>query len=371
MCVSRFVVTATLLVVIFTVPSLVLSSNDDLKAVVAVFRHGDRAPLKPYTLDPYDETYWPLGLGQLTNLGKKQAYSLGQWLRARYADYLPSTYNRADIKVQSSNVDRCLMTAESVLAGLYPPEGAQVWNKDLKWQPIPVHTLPEEDDPVVAQGKPCPKYSKLYAQLLETEPFSLFLDKYQDRMQYYSEQSGDNVTTLQDLKQLYNIVHIENVHNFTLPEWASTLFNEDMDQVIGMLWSSYAYYKELAKLRAGPLIDYIFNHFHNVLNGGDQAFALLSGHDTTVATLMTAMGVFDYEWPEYASTVLLELRKTENSTFVNVLHKNSTDLVEVLVPQCNFNCELEELEELLAPVRAAEKEWEALCDETVDDLNVV
>lgn len=34
------------------------------------------------------------------------------------------------------------------MAGLFEPEGDQIWNKDLRWQPIPIQVVPKEDDPV-------------------------------------------------------------------------------------------------------------------------------------------------------------------------------------------------------------------------------
>lgn len=40
------------------------------------------------------------------------------------------------------------MSAESNLAGLYPPIQNDIWDTDLEWQPIPVHTIPEKEDAV-------------------------------------------------------------------------------------------------------------------------------------------------------------------------------------------------------------------------------
>lgn len=41
------------------------------------------------------------------------------------------------------------MSALANLAGMYPPEGMEIWNRNLTWQPIPVHSQPRETDPVI------------------------------------------------------------------------------------------------------------------------------------------------------------------------------------------------------------------------------
>lgn len=42
----------------------------------------------------------------------------------------------------SSYADRCHMSAQLLLAGLYPPKKEQIWSEHLSWQPIPVPDLP-------------------------------------------------------------------------------------------------------------------------------------------------------------------------------------------------------------------------------------
>ena len=77
-----------------------------------------------------------------------QHYELGKWLRQRYRTVINESYSKDEIYIQSTDVDRALMSALSNLAGLYTPKTKQIWNKNIAWQPIPVHTTPEKDDGV-------------------------------------------------------------------------------------------------------------------------------------------------------------------------------------------------------------------------------
>ena len=82
--------------------------------------------------------------GQLTKIGIEQQHRLGKFIRNRYQNLLSETYNRSEIFVRSTDVDRTLMSAESNLAGLYPVVNPLA--EDVPIQPIPIHTVAIETD---------------------------------------------------------------------------------------------------------------------------------------------------------------------------------------------------------------------------------
>lgn len=59
---------------------------------------------------------------------------------------LSANYSRYQVNITSTDVDRTLMSAAADLAGLFPPQGNEIWNTDIPWQPIPVHTMPASED---------------------------------------------------------------------------------------------------------------------------------------------------------------------------------------------------------------------------------
>lgn len=67
-------------------------------------------------------------------------------LRDRYNKFLGDIYYPPNIYARSTNIGRCKMTLQLVLAGLYPPADVQKWNPNLSWQPIDLVFSPFNKD---------------------------------------------------------------------------------------------------------------------------------------------------------------------------------------------------------------------------------
>ncbi|XP_026831711.1 prostatic acid phosphatase isoform X2 [Drosophila erecta] len=321
-----------------------------LKFVHVIFRHGDRTPVDPYPLDPWgDRKFWSTGWGQLTNLGKQEHYDLGKWLRNRYSKILPPLYSNENIYVQSTDVDRTLMSAQSNLAGLYEPQGEDIWNTDISWQPIPIHTLPEKDDPIVAAKAPCPAYDYELASLEASPEFKALTEKHKDLFAYLSEKGGRPVKTFIDAQYLNNTLFIENLYNMTLPEWTKKVYGgEELTYVSNFAFAISSYTRKLARLKAGPLLKDIFQRFQKKSAGRlspDRSMWIYSAHDTTVASVLNALKLFELHSPPYTACIMMELRVDETNTpLVSIFYKNTTaEPLPLDIPGCGPSCPLAKL----------------------------
>jgi len=148
-------------------------AEEKLIFAIDVIRHGDRTPL---IASPEMEKIWPQGLGQLTPRGMRQEYELGKILRQQYVNQyhlLPKQYDTSTMTVRSSNMPRTMMSAQSILYGLYPLGTGPSLNASNKallkgLQPIPINTVPREQDSLLI-----PNHNKEESKkLLETYIFS-------------------------------------------------------------------------------------------------------------------------------------------------------------------------------------------------------
>ncbi|KAJ1528663.1 hypothetical protein ONE63_007057 [Megalurothrips usitatus] len=354
-------------------------AEPELVMVNVLFRHGDRTPVKAYPLDPYrNVSYWSTGWGQLTTIGMQQHYELGMWLRQRYISLLKSDYTKSDVYIQSTDVDRTLMSAESNLAGLFPPRGTRMFEPNLKWQPIPIHTVPEHLDHVLAMKKPCPRYDAEFTKARNLPEIARLEKEYAGLFKYLSIHTGQEVKTIESAEYIHSTLFIESLKNFTLPEWTKTVYPEPLKTLAQWSFALPAYTPELRRLKGGPLVKEWIDHFQKKRSSildPDRKMFIYSAHDTTIANILSTLGVFQPHCPPYAATVLAELYKIKDLYYVAIVYKNSSATQNLAIPGCSELCELDKFINLTKSV--VPESWEKEChyhllfsSEDLNDLSI-
>ncbi|XP_064647454.1 prostatic acid phosphatase-like [Lineus longissimus] len=336
---------------------------DTLRLVHTIFRHGDRSPTGTYPNDPYNKDIesgklWPKGLGQLTTIGMNQHHMLGQYFRTRYDGFLPRIYNSKNVVIRSTDVDRTLMSAQSHLSGLYPPVGTDKWDPALDWQPIPVHTVPVDEDHLLRRDANCPRYRALMDKLLRS-PYIQNMEKENKKLfDYLAKNSGMPFVNITNTWQLFDILHIEELYNLTLPKWVTDDVYQRLSVFDVLDFVIMANTTELKRLVGGGglLVKEMLTHWMEVSNGKmdkDMKFFIYSAHDSTVANLLHTLGVMNGFAPPYASCVIMELHEVQPKQFsVQVSYKNESnhEPYELTIPGCQFSCPLDKVIELSKPV---------------------
>ncbi|XP_072277648.1 lysosomal acid phosphatase [Pyxicephalus adspersus] len=289
------------------------SEARQLRFVTLVYRHGDRSPVRSYPKDPHQESAWPQGFGQLTQIGMKQHWDLGQTLRDRYKGFLNETYDRHEIYVRSTDVDRTLMSAEANLAGLYPPEGIQVFLPNLTWQPIPVHTVPDSEERLLKFPiLPCPKYMELQEKTRHSPEYVNKTKDNMDFLQMVANKTGLSDCSLESVWTISDILFCEAKHNLSLPSWATpevlARLTELKDFSFRFLFGIIEQEKK-ARLQGGVLVAQILKNITAAAHNANSSLKLIaySSHDTTLGALQMALDVYNGKQSPYASCHMFEL----------------------------------------------------------------
>lgn len=149
----------------------------------------------------------------MTDEGKRQLYALGKYFRNRYLGNLLGNgdYSSDKFYVFSTDCERTMMSALVNLAGLFPPNSNQQWNKDLLWEPIPIHaTLPLKDDYFVAATfAPCERFDYL------RKPLQDKLNEENDDLFKYLEINLNKTFQYLDAFFIYDTLLIESLNNMT------------------------------------------------------------------------------------------------------------------------------------------------------------
>ncbi|CAO4363761.1 unnamed protein product [Caenorhabditis nigoni] len=361
------------------------SSNIKLEFVQSMWRHGERSALVDlYPIYEKDWIYGGGGLGELTAIGMGEMNDFGRLIRQRYVNtfnFLKPKYASKEVYVRSTDLNRTIISAMSMLYGMFPPSLYDIPNVDypftpFKWQPgltfVPVHV----DGPqqcAASQNCPCPRYDLLQARMLALPEV---LPKFQQVVllnrqiaPHYNLTTGiDTFYSYPDTWKCQRAYFNKTMYE-KLPWYNEDLYYQSQTvyaPVKGFLEGNFQNSAvsngldvalEMKKVRAGVIINELYNRASEKFDCAELGenctgylkqlkFYGYSIHDNNVYAVLVALGIPNIAdtidgWPAYAAGIFLEFhRNTQtNERFFKVLYRSNANSniadVTTQVPMCN------------------------------------
>ncbi|EUB62537.1 Lysosomal acid phosphatase [Echinococcus granulosus] len=207
------------------------NGRHSLVHVHALFRHGDRASIRPHIFDGYDpHKVWPDGLGQLTQEGIEQLFLLGKWLRSKYGHFIGENYNVSTFHMRSTDVDRSLMSAEAMMAGFFHRSNTSLSKYGLHWRPVPTHTMPTTSDTLLSV-EPCPRLGQRRDEILRSKEGVILFKQHKATIELVGTAFGIKNVTLMDVWRVSDDLFCLRSHNATLPKWYTQDVVKELDSL--------------------------------------------------------------------------------------------------------------------------------------------
>jgi testicular acid phosphatase len=384
----------SLLLSTFASPALPTSTGTLHRVqIIEVCRHGDRAPIALYPKDPaffVPTSSWSFGLGQLSPHGMAQHFSVGQHVRHSYLDGVLSSYQYGKMYVRSTDVSRCLMSAQAQLLGILNGTGPlddvvdpSVAALPHRFQPVPIHTVSTKEDILLrgaSKANSCPRLKQLMDANYQSSEAKKFMQGWSGFIKFLVGITGLTDTYLTDyygtptsldLKSIgkaFTPMLCSQIHQIPLPGVDPDVVNQ------GKVLHDYSMYirysgENVHRLTSGNLL----YELSNQLQQNKYEFILYSSHDSTVSALLHALGLSQLalQAPPYASYIILELYEDGTMTpppqYVKLTYENGSQ-TEISQPLCGGKviCPLEEFVQGISHLFVRNyDEWDKLCRTTI------
>ena len=332
------------------------AANSKLIFAIDLIRHGDRTSIYEFPMAMHT---WNEGLGQLTATGMRQEYELGLKLNKRYKvdhSLLPNNYQANTIYIRSTDYDRTIMSAASLLMGLYPlGTGPNLSNSTQalpsNYQPIPIHTIPTAQDSMFLIDMNSSETSALLEKYVYTradwnDKSAQLAPKYT----HWNQLTGLDIKTLRDVIIIGDTLTTYLAHNIPLPEGLSK--KEAQTIIDADRWVQATMFKphQVGDVIGSPSLKIIIAYIRQAAEKKTKTkFVLLSAHDSTLLAVMSALHTPLEASPPYASDLNFSLYESEpNHYFVTVTYNDQP----IAIPGCNGSvCELERFLQLNSHLR--------------------
>lgn len=329
------------------------AQSEKLIFALDLVRHGDRTASDDLPAAPH---VWSEGAAQLTAIGMQQEYQLGVKLHKRYmvdSQLLSATYQPNTLYVRSTDYDRTIMSAQSLLLGLYPPgSGPAAPNSTLPalpagFQPIPIHTVAASQDSAflidISSRKTADTINKyVYSRADWKEKSAEFSAQYNR----WSQLTGVHVASMFDVLSLSDTVRAYVNHDVTLPEGLTLEEAKKIIEAGDWIYASLLKPKEVGDVAGKPALQKIIWYLEQAAEQKSKTkFVLISAHDVTTIGVMSALHAPLESAPSYAADLNFSLYESGPQNYYVKITYNDTP---VNVPGCRGNvCPLTQLTEML------------------------
>lgn len=355
---------------------LLIISENKVIFVFQHYRHGARSPSDLFEddLDIIKEKW--SSLKELTNVGIRQSYLLGHFIRNKYPNLINyNKYNPKEIEVISTLTNRTLMSARATLLGIFNNTINKVKinenqnnistpyyllneikNYNLNNNYIYPDNYPDEvpifiidiKDSFIQLEKICPFMKDIRNKNKERKEI-------QDYIKIFNSTFGEQLLTIYDIKDDENYyMDYENVNDLCI-QMIVNMFDDrefnflknkiDLEHLYNEskkffeLKTKYVYGNDeeglLAHLGSSILIRSILSYMERIIENKDNKLnlspklVLLSSHDTAIANMMGLLNnLFNVPQfpPYYSSNYIFELIEDEkkNEYSINLLFNNET-----------------------------------------------
>jgi lysosomal acid phosphatase len=336
---------------------------EEVVFAMVLHRHGDRSPTACIPNDAACAAHWPEGYGELSAQGMTQAHALGVQLRTRYVDtgLIRGNFTRRDVAVRSTQYDRTLDTAQSVVQGLYPPGtgptlpasyGVGPALTSAQLQVIPINTVALSEDWLLRgwTDATCPNFDE--AQAAEQKKDAAAWAAQQRNLDAirtpFAAAIGLEASSL-EISSLFvwtDALLCYRDHAFAWPGGMTDDLYYAANNISEFTMTNMFSTQQLQRLTGGPLVDEWTNRLEAAIAGTPQpywspsSFApgdttpgtvtgprlyLYSAHDSTIVSILETLGDYNGVHPPYASSVVVELvNSTTSGLFVRVWYNMGT-----------------------------------------------
>ena len=297
--------------------------ENNLYFVFTTFRHGARKPLNK--IDFFGNLNY--SKGALTEYGKIQHLEIGRKYRKRYSNFINISFDKKEIYIRSSDIERTIVSTEKELEGFF--------NKTIDKSNIVIvrrgqlsknlyHLNNKEKQEMIEYFNSCQKrkLAKNYLNIYNSEIFPNIKNCHS--MENISDTGiykfCDSIISL-----YFDFVYCNETHN-VLGRCSSEIINKFHDFCIEF-YDSFRGFNEFDAYMFYKLFQHVFKYMYNAIKGKSKIkMMMIGGHDTTISSFMNFLDRLQIiprkQYPHYAFNIVIELRKYNHNFYLEFYYND-------------------------------------------------